>query len=94
MEPFVQNALGRTSFRSLMTSEIADFLSRFGLDYKNRFRQQLDSNQRAETFFNNIVINRHNIAHSTGSNVSFAELVNFYSEGHVVLDAIRVALQL
>ena len=94
MEPFVQNALGRTSFRSLMTSEIADFLSHFGLDYKNRFRQQLDTNKRAETFFNNIVTNRHNTAHSTGSNVSFADLVNFYSEGHVVLDAIRFALQL
>jgi RiboL-PSP-HEPN len=94
MEPFVQNALGRTSFRSLMTSEIGDFLNRFGLDYKNRFRQQLASNQRAETFFNNIVTNRHDTAHSAGSNISFSELVRFYSEGHIVLDAVKVALQI
>ncbi len=94
MEPFVQRALDRTSFRSLMTSEIADFLRRFGLDYKNRFRQQLDNNPRAETFFNNIVANRHDTAHSTGSNISFSDLVSFYSEGHIVLDAIIVALQI
>jgi hypothetical protein len=93
MESFVQSAMGRTSFRSLMTREIGDFLNRFGLDYKNRFRQQLDSNPRAETFFNNIVTNRHDTAHSTGSTISFSDLVSFYSEGHIVLDAIIVALQ-
>jgi hypothetical protein len=94
MESFVQSAMGRNSFRSLKTSEIADFLNRFGLDCKNRFRQELDTNQRAETFFNNLVTNRHDTAHSTGSNVSFSDLINFYSEGHAVLDAIKAALQL
>ena len=43
---------------SLKTSDLTDFLKRFGVDYKNRFRQELDKNQRAETFFNNLVTNQ------------------------------------
>jgi hypothetical protein len=92
VESFVQSAVGL--IRGLKTSDLTDFLKRFGVDYKNRFRQELDKNQRAETFFNNLVTNRHFTAHSTGSNVSFSDLVSFYSEGHVVLDAIKVALQI
>lgn len=91
LESFVRSAVGQV-FRSLKTSEIAGLLGRFGVDYKERFRQELTNTERAETFFNNIVTNRHDTAHSVGSNVSFAELVRFYSEGHVVLDAIKATL--
>ncbi|MBI3797122.1 MAG: hypothetical protein HY268_09175 [Deltaproteobacteria bacterium] len=91
LESFVRSAVGQV-FRSLKTSEIAGLLGRFGVDYKERFRQELTNTERAETFFNNIVTNRHDTAHSVGSNVSFAELVRFYSEGHVVLDAVKTAL--
>jgi hypothetical protein len=91
LESFVRSAVGLI-FRSLKTSEIVGFLGRFGIDCKDRFRQELSTNERAETFFNNIVTNRHDTAHSAGSNVSFSELVRFYSEGHVVLDAVKAAL--
>ena len=91
LESFVRSAVGQI-FRSLKTSEIAGLLGRFGPHYRDRFRQELSNNERAETFFNNIVTNRHDTAHSAGSNVSFAELVRFYSEGHVVLDAVKAAL--
>jgi hypothetical protein len=91
LESFVRSAVGQI-FRSLKTSEIAGLLGRFGVPYRERFRQELSNNERAETFFNNIVTNRHDTAHSAGSNVTFAELVRFYSEGHVVLDAVKAAL--
>ena len=91
LESFVRSAVGQI-FRSLKTSEITGLLGRFGVDCKDRFRQELSTNERAETFFNNIVTNRHDTAHSAGSNVSFSELVRFYSEGHVVLDAVKAAL--
>ena len=91
LESFVRSAVGQI-FRSLRTSEITGLLGRFGVSYRDRFRQELSNNERAETFFNNIVTNRHDTAHSAGSNVSFAELVRFYAEGHVVLDAVKVAL--
>jgi hypothetical protein len=78
---------------STQPSEIAGLLRRFGTDCREHFRQELSNNERAETFFNNIVTNRHDTAHSTGSNVSFSELVRFYTEGHIVLDAIKAALR-
>jgi hypothetical protein len=93
LESFVRSAVGQI-FRSLKTSEIAGPLGRFGKDCREHFRQELSNNERAETFFNNIVTNRHDTAHSTGSNVSFSELVRFYTEGHIVLDAIIVALRI
>ncbi|MGQ4808743.1 hypothetical protein NKDENANG_02131 [Candidatus Entotheonellaceae bacterium PAL068K] len=92
LESFVRSAVGQI-FRSLKTSEIAGLLNRFGVQYRERFRQELSNNERAETFFNNIVTNRHDTAHSAGSNVSFAELVRFYAESHVVLDAVKAALE-
>jgi len=91
LESFVRSAIGQI-FRSLKTSEIAGLLNRFGVHCKDHFRQELSNNERAETFFNNIITNRHDTAHSAGSNVSFADLVRFYSEGHVVLDAVKAAL--
>ena len=91
LESFVRSAVGQI-FRSLKTSEIAGLLGRFGKDCREHFRQELSNNERAETFFNNIVANRHDTAHWT-VHVSFSELVRFYTEGHIVLDAIIVALR-
>ena len=88
---FIRSAVDAL-FRSPKTSDIRGLLNRFGLDYGTRFRQALDNNLKAETYFNNIITNRHDTAHSTGSNVTFDELVEFYTEGHVVLDAVKSAL--
>ena len=82
----------RQIFRSLKTSEITTFLSRFGGNCKDQFRNGLDKSPRAETFFNNIIADRHETAHSGGSNVSFADLVRFYDESHLVLDAFETAI--
>ena len=91
LKSFVESAAGIV-FRSPKTEEITGLLRRFGTDCRGRFREELDRNLKAETFFNNIIVNRHETAHSSGSNLSFADLVNFYSEGHVVLDAVKLAL--
>ncbi len=81
-------------FRSLKTTEIAGLLGRFGKESKERFQDEMKRNQRAETFFNNIVTNRHEVAHLAGCNVTFPEIVQFYEEGHAVLDAIRTVLEM
>lgn len=75
-------------FRSMKTSEIAGLLNRFSPEHKAQF-QTLVNGTRAETYFNNIVLGRHSTAHSLGSNVTMRELVEFYDEGHRVLDAIQ-----
>lgn len=81
-----------TLMRSIKTSELAGLLGRFGDDYKQRFKNKV-TNTKAETFFNNIVTNRHLTAHQGGANVTFKELVDFYEEGHTVLDALAEAVR-
>lgn len=88
---FVTSAVGQV-FRSVRTSEIAGLLGRFGVEPKEKFQAEMQNAQRAETFFNNIVVNRHDTAHSSGANISFRDLVQFYEEGHVVLDVVKRSL--
>lgn len=75
-------------FRSLLCSEIAGSLNRFGPDYKARFQERVNGTP-AEIAWNNIVQNRHVTAHSAGPNVTFRELVDFYEKGHSILDHFR-----
>jgi hypothetical protein len=75
-------------FRSLKTSEIAGLLKRFSPEFKERFNDKVNGTK-AETFFNNIVADRHYTAHSLGANVTFRELVSFYEEGHTVIDVVQ-----
>lgn len=86
LSSFVKSCLKQV-FRSIKTSEIAGLLNRFGSSYKELFQQKIN-NSKAEAYFNNIVVNRHNTAHESGSSLTFKELVEFYQEGHTVLDAI------
>lgn len=86
VEAFAKSALDAV-FRSLKTSEIAGLLNRFSPGYKEKFHDRLRGTK-AETFFNNIVAGRHYTAHSLGANVTLRELVEFYEEGHTVLDAV------
>lgn len=73
-------------FRSVKSGEVAGLLNRFGPSYKDTFKKKADADQRVVTFYNNIVTNRHTVAHSEGSNVTFLEVKQFYEQGHVVLD--------
>jgi len=79
-------------FRSVKSTEMAGLLSRFGPSHKEAFRQKTYDHQKAETFYNNIVTNRHRVAHSEGSQVTFRDTKQFYEEGHVVLDFFQQAL--
>ena len=79
-------------FRSVGSSELAGLLNRFGPFHKASFTRSTNDNPVPVTFYNNIVINRHRIAHSTGTNATFREARQFYEEGHVVLDFFRDAL--
>lgn len=79
-------------FRSVKSSEMAGLLNRFGGDCKEKFNRKSQANPIAVTFYNNIVTNRHGVAHTTGGNTTFPEIKRFYEEGHVVLDYFRDAL--
>ncbi len=88
---FVRSATSHL-FRNPMTSAIAGLLGRFGDEHGERFKAEMRKNARAETFFNNLVLERHGTAHKAGSDLTFREVVNFYSEGHAVLDAVALVL--
>ncbi len=91
IKEFLRSCVGAV-FRSVKSSEIAGLLNRFGPLYKEAFKHKIDENSRAATFYNNIVTNRHGVAHAEGSNATFREVKQFYEEGHVVLDFFREAL--
>ena len=78
--------------RSIMASELANFLGRFGDEYKSSFQERIREQARAETFYNNLITNRHSTSHSSGSNASFMDVKRFYEEGHIVLDFFRDTL--
>jgi len=73
-------------FRSTLSSELAGLMNRFGPDFKQRFLGRTQGHERAVTFYNNIVVNRHGAAHTESINVTLRELRQFYEEGHIVLD--------
>lgn len=89
---FVRSATSQL-FRSLKTSEIGNLLGRFGSESKRHFQAHMEQRQQAETFFNNLITNRHEVAHDAGCKATFADVVKFYEEGHVVLDAIVAVLK-
>ena len=90
LESFVRSALD-VLFRSAKCGEIAGLLNRFGSNYKARFQECVNGTL-AEIAWNNIVHNRHSAAHSSGSNLTFRELVDFYEKGHSILDHFREVL--
>ena len=80
-------------FRSTMSSELAGLMNRFGADFKERFLNRTRGHERAVTFYNNIVVNRHAAAHTQSINVTLRELRQFYEEGHVVLDFLEETIK-
>ena len=93
LRELVRGCLGNVS--RIQSSHIGDLLERFGEGRKIAFRSKITAtadNQRAETFYNNLITNRHDTAHSIGSNLTFEEVKRFYLEGHVVLDFFRETL--
>ena len=89
-QTFIKSCLN-TIFRSIKSSEIAGLLNKFGTARKQRFRELMD--ERAETAYNNIVENRHNTAHGSGSNLTFQEAVASYRMGLSVIESLSAALQ-
>jgi hypothetical protein len=86
LESYVNSSL-KFVFKSMLTSELSELLACFGANYRREFKSKVNFT-RAETFFNNIVTDRHKVAHEGYSNVTFTELLSFYQEGHTVLDAL------
>ena len=88
---FVESS-GGAVMRSIRSSELAGLLNRFGSGYKADFTSKTKASPRAETYYNNLITNRNDTSHSTGSLSTFMEVKSFYEEGHTVLDFFRDTL--
>ena len=79
--------------RGSRTSHISETLGRIDATnaLRNRFRSSI-SNTPIEQSFNRIAESRNAVAHGSGANFTFQELVDHYERAHMVLDALRDAI--
>lgn len=76
-------------YRGMMFSQLSDGLSQLKAGYKTAFNAKAGQEQRTVSFYNNVISNRHTVAHGSGASVTVQEVASFYEEGHVVLDWFR-----
>lgn len=65
-------ASGKKILRSIGKSEVVGFVGNFGEGAKAYLNSHVD--EREITLYNNAVKNRHDVAHKSGSNITFKEL--------------------
>lgn len=86
---FVSSAQ-KKMLRSVMTSEVAGFLAHFQVEYKEEINKSLSEQE--VTIYNNAVIDRHDVAHKQGANVSFDELKKACSVAIKILETVNITL--
>lgn len=78
--------------RSVGKSEIAGFVGHFGADAKSYLNNQVEDE--IVTNYNNAVTNRHDIAHSSGSNITFRELETAIEAARALIQAVSEAISI
>lgn len=86
------NSSSRRVLRSVKKEEIASFMGLFGKDIKDRFNSQIE--EKIVTDYNNAVINRHNVAHKQGAQVSLNDLKKAIAAALSILKAAHFAFDL
>jgi hypothetical protein len=85
-------SMGVRCLRSFVKGDLSNFLALFGHEVRNNFNDALDD--RTVTIYNNALKNRHEVAHSSGSTITFRELAEIYEAAVRVLGAIDDSLKL
>lgn len=81
---------GKKVLRSIGKREVAGFVGFFGSRAKEYLNQNLDDQQ--VTLYNNAVSNRHDVAHSSGANITFRELETIIIAASNLLDVVEQAI--
>lgn len=87
---FVSNAAQRV-LRSVGKGELSGFVGYFGQKEKEKFNRLLDDAE--VTKYNNAINNRHDVAHKSGVQVTFAELKDAVSAASNILQALAHAIE-
>ena len=83
---------GKRVLRSIGKSEIAGFVGYFGSEAKQYLNENV--NEMEVTIYNNAVSNRHDVAHSLGSNITFRELADIMTAAINLIAVIESAISI
>jgi hypothetical protein len=89
---FVREHIGKI-VRGIKVSDLTGVVGSFSSAAKEHFQKAV-INQQPHVSYDNIMTNRHSVAHRSGSQVTFSELEGFIKESDKVLDAAAEALGL
>jgi hypothetical protein len=83
----------RRLIRSIEVGEIGGILGHFDASCKTAFNSAI-ADTPAQTAFDNLLANRHDVAHRLGANITLAEFEKTFRASQPVLQAVQDALQL
>lgn len=94
LQEFIINQLKKLKQSGLKKGDLADYVKNFSNLAKERFNNLLQDKDREITVYNNMIINRHFVAHTSSVNqFSFTDLENAVQAAREILTAIQIALQ-
>ncbi len=91
LKNFVVAACKRV-LRSIGKSEVAGFVGHFSVDAKDYLNDQIDD--AIVTVYNNAVSNRHDVAHRSGSNITFRELESAIEAAKILINVVSESISL
>ncbi|SRR6266705_604644 len=80
------------TYRGLLTSDLKGLLRRFGDVHGDTFDEFLLKDAEVAQRYQNIVLNRHSIAHGTPITITLEELIASYPESKKVIDKMQTIL--
>ena len=78
--------------RGIRVRNLSELLKDLGEQYQTAWSARRSENRQAEAAYSNIVEQRHQTAHESGSNATFQEVRAWYESGHIILDFFRETL--
>lgn len=85
-------ASGKKILRSVGKKDLANFVGMFGSRAKTHLNGSIDDHE--ITLYNNAVAKRHDIAHNSGSNITFRELSDILHSAEKLVNAIGNAISI
>ncbi|MDC6120859.1 HEPN domain-containing protein [Serratia rubidaea] len=85
-------ASGKKILRSVAKKDIANFVGMFGARAKAHLNENIEDHE--VTLYNNAVTKRHDVAHNTGTNITFRELQEILRSAEKLIIAMGDAISL
>ena len=90
LEKYVTESIGKL-FRSVAKTELSGLLGHFSEEVKKDFNSRL--NERDVSFYSNAISARHEVAHKSGTSISFGDIEKGINGAKKIIDAYESSLQ-